>query len=210
MSAARSKDQCNGFCTFYWGQIMTADVNCPAHGLKATFGPAVTRRSNPRDDLSELEALKHDIARHGAICAEQATEIERLRAALERYGRHWNECPSVASISASCTCGYREFCPQCKAEHRSDETPRSPSSELASQVREKAQGTMDAPFWRYVADEIERLRAGLRAMADYRTLDGRRLDEGAGYEFAQYAAELRAGPAHENVQHRSAFFGDEP
>lgn len=62
------------------------------------------------------------LARYVDVAAELAMEIERLtterdrlRAALERYGSHWNDCPSILSIDATCTCGYREFCPQCKA-----------------------------------------------------------------------------------------------
>ena len=33
---------------------------------------------------AEVEALKHDNARHVETCAEQATEVERLRAEVER------------------------------------------------------------------------------------------------------------------------------
>jgi len=43
--------------------------------------------------------------------------------------------------------------------------------------------------------EIERLRAGLEAMAKSQTIDGRTLDHYCGNEFAEYAEEILAGTA---------------
>lgn len=47
-------DQCNGLCSFHEGEILTADVNCPQHGLKAMFGPAVQRASLSQGELSVI------------------------------------------------------------------------------------------------------------------------------------------------------------
>lgn len=46
------------------------------------------------------------------LCLKDA-EIERLRAALEQYGRHDNGCPSVDSHKP-CTCGFAQFCVVCR------------------------------------------------------------------------------------------------
>lgn len=79
----------------------------------------------PSNLVSRLRSARDPIAEEyevPSLFIEAADEIERLtaerarlRAALERYGSHWNDCASIFSIDATCTCGYREFCPQCKA-----------------------------------------------------------------------------------------------
>jgi hypothetical protein len=104
--------------------------------------------SNPRPYLAKpiLEWLRERVnnSLSGIKYGEAFAEIERLRAALERYGRHWNDCPSIESIDAACTCGYREFCPLCKAERPAVETPQTPSktvTEIAWRIVNSARDT---------------------------------------------------------------------
>lgn len=59
----------------------------------------------------EMEGAKHDIERLVQSVSGEANEVERLRAALKRYGRHKVSCPASGIFSppegaSYCTCGF--------------------------------------------------------------------------------------------------------
>jgi hypothetical protein len=53
----------------------------------------------------EIERLRRDYEYRGNSLAEAGAEIERLRAALEKYGGHLEGCP----FKGECTCGLKEL-----------------------------------------------------------------------------------------------------
>lgn len=65
------------------------------------------------DALAAIERLMRKCEMLTGMAQAMGDDRERLRAALEQYGRHENGCPSVDSHDP-CTCGFAQFCVVCR------------------------------------------------------------------------------------------------
>lgn len=76
----------------------------------AIEGRTVTRQTIPADLVAQLRAYR--VSSGGESCAVMlhllaAEEIERLRAALAKHGRHTSDCRHLGGFD--CNCGWEEL-----------------------------------------------------------------------------------------------------
>lgn len=65
-----------------------------------------------------------------ALLLNGAQEIERLRAALEKYGDHYDRhCPAVSSDKAKCDCGFREALASHVVDEKAGDSPQGDTDE---------------------------------------------------------------------------------
>jgi len=112
MSEARTSDQCNGLCHLSSDRtVMTADANCPAHGVKATLRGEVTMEVPSSNLVSRLRAKAAKggvIPIHDVTIEEAANEIEQLTRERDYYvAAHARACQETREAIARETIALR-------------------------------------------------------------------------------------------------------